>query len=200
MANYKYDYDTLFSIRRLWIIFGASMVVMFGALLYFGVQIYQRRRRSRARCAAAAARCSTPRARSSAARTSGSRSGGMQQGSIWGHGGYVAPDWRADWLHREALALLDAIARAATARSRYAGSRPGAGARSRDAQQAMRTNTYDPQSGVVTVTRRARSRDRGGRRALFATLFQGSTPRTQALREQYAFPINADADADEAPR
>ena len=33
-------YNQVFSIRRLWIIFGASMVVMFGALLYFGVQIY----------------------------------------------------------------------------------------------------------------------------------------------------------------
>jgi nitric oxide reductase subunit B len=27
--------------------------------------------------------------------------GGMQLGSIWGHGGYVAPDWSADWLHRD---------------------------------------------------------------------------------------------------
>jgi nitric oxide reductase subunit B len=35
--------------------------------------------------------------------------GGMQQGSIWGHGGYLAPDWSADWLHREALALLDVL-------------------------------------------------------------------------------------------
>src|SRR5690606_40866761 len=33
--------------------------------------------------------------------------GGMQLGSIWGHGGYVAPDWTADWLHREAVALLN---------------------------------------------------------------------------------------------
>ncbi len=32
--------------------------------------------------------------------------GGQQLGSIWGHGGYLAPDWSADWLHREALALL----------------------------------------------------------------------------------------------
>ncbi len=33
--------------------------------------------------------------------------GGQQLGSIWGHGGYVAPDWSADWLHREATALLE---------------------------------------------------------------------------------------------
>ena len=34
--------------------------------------------------------------------------GGQQIGSIWGHGAYQAPDWSADWLHREALALLGA--------------------------------------------------------------------------------------------
>jgi len=39
--------------------------------------------------------------------------GGMQFGSIWGHGSYVAPDWTADYLHREAMLVLDAYARAA---------------------------------------------------------------------------------------
>ncbi len=38
--------------------------------------------------------------------------GGMQVGSIWGHGSYVAPDWTADWLHREAVFVLDAWATA----------------------------------------------------------------------------------------
>src|SRR6266581_6496237 len=33
--------------------------------------------------------------------------GGQEVGSIWGHGAYVAPDWSADWLHREAAWLLD---------------------------------------------------------------------------------------------
>jgi hypothetical protein len=32
--------------------------------------------------------------------------GGQQLGSIWGHGALVAPDWSADWLHREAMALV----------------------------------------------------------------------------------------------
>jgi len=27
-------------------------------------------------------------------------------GTVWGHGSYVAPDWSADWLHREAEWLL----------------------------------------------------------------------------------------------
>jgi len=34
-------YHQTFSIKRLWIILGAGMVVMFGALLLLGAQIYQ---------------------------------------------------------------------------------------------------------------------------------------------------------------
>ena len=36
--------------------------------------------------------------------TAGRSVGGMQLGSIWGHGAYQAPDWTADWLHRELTA------------------------------------------------------------------------------------------------
>ena len=38
--------------------------------------------------------------------------GGQQVGSIFGHGAYVAPDWTADWLHRECVFTLDAWAKA----------------------------------------------------------------------------------------
>ncbi|HQV40903.1 MAG: nitric-oxide reductase large subunit [Moraxellaceae bacterium] len=36
--------------------------------------------------------------------------GGMQLGSVWGHGAYQAPDWSADWLHRELTAWLEIAA------------------------------------------------------------------------------------------
>ena len=36
--------------------------------------------------------------------------GGMQLGSILGHGAYQAPDWTADWLHRELVAWLQLAA------------------------------------------------------------------------------------------
>ncbi|MDR2012542.1 MAG: nitric-oxide reductase large subunit [Rhodanobacter sp.] len=36
--------------------------------------------------------------------------GGMELGTIWGHGAYQAPDWSADWLHRELTAWLDLAA------------------------------------------------------------------------------------------
>ncbi len=37
--------------------------------------------------------------------------GGMEVGSVWGHGSYVAPDWTADYLHREATLILDQYAK-----------------------------------------------------------------------------------------
>lgn len=36
--------------------------------------------------------------------------GGMQLGSVFGHGAYQAPDWTADWLHRELMIWLDLAA------------------------------------------------------------------------------------------
>ncbi|MBE8425078.1 nitric-oxide reductase large subunit, partial [Leptospira borgpetersenii serovar Balcanica] len=35
------------------------------------------------------------------------RTGGQQLGSVLGHGAYQAPDWTADWLHRELVAWLN---------------------------------------------------------------------------------------------
>ena len=77
--------------------------------------------------------------------------GGMELGSIWGHGSYVAPDWTADWLHREALFVLEEWARAGTG-SAYAdlSAEQQAPLLAR-LKQTMRTNTYDASSAVLRV-------------------------------------------------
>jgi len=78
--------------------------------------------------------------------------GGQEIGTIWGHGAYVAPDWSADWLHRESNILLDTWAQ-----------REGAAgfASLRVEQQAalkarlitaIRTNTYDASANRVTLS------------------------------------------------
>jgi nitric oxide reductase subunit B len=115
--------------------------------------------------------------------------GGQEQGSVWGHGAYVAPDWSADWLHREATALLDIWAR------REAGVHFDQVSAERQAallarlKQEFRTNTYDPAIGDVTV-----SADRADAiRAVsqhYASLF-GNDPAGQKLREAYAIPAGA---------
>lgn len=77
--------------------------------------------------------------------------GGQQLGSVWGHGAYVAPDWSADWLHREATFVLDTWARAEGSAS-YAEAPAEKQAAWRERLAGlMRTNTYDAGTGTVTL-------------------------------------------------
>ena len=67
------------------------------------------------------------------------RNGLMQYGSIFGHGGYLGPDFTADYLHRAALDVEDA----------YEGE--GTDAR-RQTIEDFRTNTFDAETGTLVYS------------------------------------------------
>ncbi len=77
--------------------------------------------------------------------------GGQEVGSIWGHGAYVAPDWSADWLHRECVFILNRWARQSGASSYEALDLERQAALKARLQAIMRTNTYDAATGTITV-------------------------------------------------
>ncbi|MGA0587628.1 nitric-oxide reductase large subunit [Dyella sp. KRB-257] len=110
--------------------------------------------------------------------------GGQQLGSIWGHGALVAPDWSADWLHREADAMLELLARdegAASFASLDAGHQAALQAR---VQAEERRNTWDAATGTITVSPlRAQAMDVVARH--YESLFSND-PATHALRVTYA--------------
>lgn len=77
--------------------------------------------------------------------------GGQTVGSIWGHGAYIAPDWNADYLHRETEMLLDLLAQKdgktykdlpEDEQAKYLV----------QLRKELRTNTYDAASGVITFS------------------------------------------------
>jgi nitric oxide reductase subunit B len=110
--------------------------------------------------------------------------GGQQLGSVWGHGSYVAPDWSADWLHREALALRESWAQQEHG---VAYAQLGAGAQAdlnARLKTEMRRNSYDEQTDTITL-----SQDRAQAvrevAAHYTGLF-GDEPKLDKLREQYA--------------
>ena len=110
--------------------------------------------------------------------------GGQQFGSIWGHGAYQAPDWSADWLHREATALLDVWA-AREYGLPYDSLGPEAQGRLRGRLvQEMRTNTFDESTRRVTI-----SADRHvaiERTATYYRALFGGDPSLAERREDYA--------------
>ncbi len=180
-------YQQTFSIKRLWIILSVGMVFMFGVLLLLGAEIYQKAPPIPDIVKSSSGDVLfTPRNDIETGQNVWQSIGGMEQGSIWGHGSYVAPDWSADWLHREAEALL--ALRIET---------PIAGL-SEDQLLAlqkatliteMRTNSYDPVTGAITVSE-LRSEAIKQVQDHFVRLYQGSDDESLALRRDYAFPVH----------
>ena len=82
--------------------------------------------------------------------------GGQEIGSIFGHGAYVAPDWTADYLHRERTLMLDAAARTLGASDFASLSDDQKATLEARLVRESRRNTYDPATGTLTV-----STDRG---------------------------------------
>ena len=77
--------------------------------------------------------------------------GGQEVGTIWGHGSYVAPDWSADWLHRECVFLLDHWAKESGAASYETLPAEQQAALRQRLQTTIRRNTYNPADQTITV-------------------------------------------------
>jgi nitric oxide reductase subunit B len=120
--------------------------------------------------------------------------GGQEVGSIWGHGAYVAPDWSADWLHREALWLLDHWAQADYGQAYKELDAERQAALQARLKKEIRRNTYDPETGDLVVSPdRAQAIAAVGEH--YADLF-GDAEELADLREAYAIPANTIKTAD----
>lgn len=172
------------STRRLWRWLGLVFVLSFAALGYLGWQIYLEAPPIPKAVVSTAGETLFTGEEIQRGQQAWLSAGGQQLGTVWGHGSYVAPDWSADWLHREAVTLRDLRARegfeqpyeqlAATAR----------GAVDAGLKEEMRRNSYDAVLGVVTVSpQRAQAIREVARH--YDGLF-GQDASFATLREQYA--------------
>ncbi|WP_147651991.1 nitric-oxide reductase large subunit [Vulcaniibacterium gelatinicum] len=181
--------------RKLWLGLATLLVVSFGVLLWAGGEIFRAAPPVPERVVSENGQTLYTRADIERGRQVWQSIGGMQLGSIWGHGGYVAPDWSADWLHREAMDILDQWARADGGMASYADlpAEDQAALRGR-LQTMMRRNTYDPATGTITLDE-DRARAISNVAAHYVSLF-GNDPATAALREAYAMKENTVPDAE----
>lgn len=114
--------------------------------------------------------------------------GGQELGSIWGHGAYVAPDWTADWLHREALWILDRYAMKDFGVNYPSLNDERKAALQKRLQKEIRKNTYNPKTREIVLSplRVAAISDVSNH---YAGLFTDD-PRFDQLRDDYAMPRN----------
>src|SRR5689334_25111562 len=90
-----------------WIGFATVIVASFAVLLGVGVRIYQEASPIPSAVVTEGGELVIAGAEIEAGQNVWQSMGGMESGSIWGHGSYVAPDWTADSLHRELTFILD---------------------------------------------------------------------------------------------
>ena len=180
--------------RKLWLGLAVLLTLSFGVLLWAGTEIFRTAPPMPEKVLSESGQVVYTRADIERGRQVWQSIGGMQLGSIWGHGGYVAPDWSADWLHRESVSLLDLWARADGGMATYAQlpEEQQAALRSR-LKQVMRTNTYDPASGTITLPD-DRALALSNVAAHYESLF-GNDPATATLREAYAMKNDTVPDA-----
>src|ERR1043165_9525057 len=98
--------------KRLWIGFTLVMVLSFLVLGWIGTRIYQEMPPIPAKVVTTNGTVLVAQGEIGAGQNVWQSLGGMQVGSVCGQGSYVAPDWTADWLHREATFILDRWANA----------------------------------------------------------------------------------------
>lgn len=171
------------STRRLWRWLGLIFVLSFGALGYLGWQIYLAAPPIPQRVVTTDGDVLFTGEQIQHGQQAWMAAGGQQLGTVWGHGSYVAPDWSADWLHREAVALT-ARRSAEQARATPAMTEADKAAVASRVRQEMRRNGYDEASGTLTVSAERAQAIREVA-AHFDGLF-GTEPSLAKLREQYA--------------
>ncbi|HOK48093.1 MAG TPA: nitric-oxide reductase large subunit, partial [Bryobacteraceae bacterium] len=93
--------------KKLWVSFGIVVILSFGILGWIGTRIYQEMPPIPDRVLTTAGEEVIPSGDIGKGQNVWQSLGGMEVGSIWGHGSYIAPDWTADWLHREAVFVLN---------------------------------------------------------------------------------------------
>jgi nitric oxide reductase subunit B len=180
--------------RRLWLGLGALLIASFGVLLWMGRDMHQQAPPLPARVVTESGHVVYTRADMERGRQVWQSVGGQQLGSIWGHGALVAPDWSADWLHRESLAMLDLAARDSTA-TPYDRLSPGEQARLQaDLKPLMRKNTFDASREEIVITDR-RAQALAQVSAHYDSLFSND-PASAALRESYAMRNDTVPDAE----
>ena len=180
-------------IRALWLVLGAVIAASFAVLGYFGWQIYQKAPPIPARVVTEKGDVLFVKNDIQDGQNVWQSMGGQQVGSIWGHGGYVAPDWSADWLHRESLTLLDAIARKEGRGSYESLDAPTKAGLAEELRIDLRVNRYDPKTGDLVVSAE-RAEAIVATAAHYDGLF-GADKSLDALRDAYAIPKNSVPDA-----
>ena len=183
--------------KKLWIGFALVVGISFAIMLYFGREIYRQ-------APPVPLKVVTPDGQTLFSGQSikdgqnvWQSLGGQEVGTIWGHGAYLAPDWSADWLHKEAVFMLNRFAVQQYNDSYDKLSEEQQAFLKMMLQKELRKNTYDPVSGILTVSQ-LRAEAIADNSKFYGGLFTDD-PALAELRDNYSIPENSIKDPVRVP-
>lgn len=175
------------SAKKLWIALALVMTASFAVLIFYGTDIYRNVPPipDKVLCADGKTLYTGQDIRDG--QNVWQSIGGQTVGSIWGHGAYIAPDWTADYLHRESTDLLEALA-AKDGKDYNKLPADEQAAYQLHMKQELRHNTFDAHSNTIVYSE-PRSRVFFQLERYYTALFTNDTA-FHTLRNQYAIPEN----------
>ena len=176
--------------KKLWIAFAAVLVLSFSVLGWIGTRVYQEAPPIPDQVVTTDGKTVIGPGEIAAGQNVWQSMGGMEVGSVWGHGSYVAPDWTAESLHKELTFVLDKWAQAELGRpyAQLDGEQQGR-LRGR-LQERFRVNTYDAATGTIRIDP-IRAEAMAANTAYYTDLFAKGNP-------AYAIPAGAVTDPERA--
>ncbi|WP_399682028.1 nitric-oxide reductase large subunit [Xenophilus sp.] len=173
--------------KKHWYTLIGLCIVMFSLLGYFGADIYRSAPPIPAQVASSSGKALFTEKDILDGQTAWQSVGGMQLGSIWGHGAYQAPDWTADWLHRELSAWLDLAAQERHGKPYAELDDSRQGALRAELRAEYRGNRVDGENRLVVSERRAEAIAQVA--AYYDQLFSDA-PALKKSRENFAMKEN----------
>lgn len=175
--------------KKLWLGFIAVMVISFGVLGYYGREIYREAPPIPDKVVTEDGRVLFTGQDIKDGQNVWQSLGGQEIGTVWGHGAYQAPDWSADWLHKEAVFILDKLAVQSEGVPFEQVSEEKQASLKVLLQKDLRTNTFDKTKNTITVSN-MRAEAIADNSKFYGGLFTND-PSLAHLRDAYSIPENS---------
>ncbi len=183
--------------KKLWYTLMAVLLVTFSILGYFGTEVYKQAPPIPEQYVTADGTVIMSKEDILQGQSAWQSTGGMQLGSIWGHGAYQAPDWTADWLHREAVTWLAISAQQQYGKSFETLDEGEQAVLKAQLAKEYRNNSIDGQGKVSISATRALAI---AQTAEYYQALYGDDPALKKTRESFAMKDNTLPDAEARER
>ncbi len=183
--------------RKLWIGFILVMVLSFAVLLYYGREIYRQAPPIPEKVVTPQGKVLFTGQDIKDGQNVWQSLGGQEIGTVWGHGAYQAPDWSADWLHKEAVFILNKLAVQQDGIPYEQLSDERKAFLKIVLQKDLRKNTYNSETGILTVSE-LRAEAIASNSEFYGGLFTND-PALADLRDAYSIPENSLKDPERVP-